>query len=122
MKIVWSPLAIDRITEIAEYISEDSPRSAEKLIDSVFKKVSRLKKYPESGRIVPELEISRIREIIYGNYRIIYGIKREAIIILTIRHSRQILPEEEIELAVTKNQAVNIKSGKAFFRLVFAKR
>ena len=97
MKIIWSPLAIDRIIEIAEYISEDSPRSAEKWIDSVFKKVSRLKKYPESGRIVPELDISTIREIIYRNYRIVYRIKREFIVVLTVRHGRQILPEEEIK-------------------------
>jgi addiction module RelE/StbE family toxin len=97
MKIIWSPLAIDRITEIAGYISEDSPRSAEKWIDSIFKKVSRLKKYPESGRIVPELDISKIREIIYGNYRIIYRIKQEFIVVLTVRHGRQILPEEEIK-------------------------
>ena len=97
MKIIWSPLALDRITEIAEYISDDSPVSAEKWVDSVFKKVSRLKRYPESGRIVPELSISRIREIIYGNYRIIYRIKQEFIIVLTVRHGRQILPEEEIK-------------------------
>ena len=95
MKIIWSPLAIDRITEIAEYISADSPISAERWIDSIFKKVSRLKKYPGSGRIVPELNIPRIREIISGNYRIIYRVKQESIVVLTVRHGRQILPEEE---------------------------
>ena len=97
MKIIWSPLAIDRITEIAEYISDDSPVSAERWIDSIFKKVARLKKYPESGRIVPELNFSSIREIISANYRIIYRIKQESIVVLTVRHGRQILPEEEIE-------------------------
>ena len=97
MKIIWSPLAIDRISEIAEFISKDSPKSAEIWINSVFKKVSRLKRYSESGRIVPELNISKIREIIYGNYRIIYRIKQEFIIVLTVRHGRQILPEEEIK-------------------------
>jgi addiction module RelE/StbE family toxin len=97
MKIIWSPLAIDRITETAEFISEDSPVSAERWINSIFKKVSRLKKYPESGRIVPDLNISSIREIISGNYRIIYRIKQESIIVLTVRHGRQILPEEEIK-------------------------
>jgi len=95
MKLIWSLLALDRVSEIAEYISKDSPLSAERWINSIFNKVSRLQKYPESGRIVPELNITEIREIIYGNYRIIYRIRKESIIILTVRHGHQILPEEE---------------------------
>lgn len=96
MKIIWSPIALARVSEIAEYISMDSPASAEKWIHKIFDKVLQLKNYPDSGRIVPELKITDIRELIYGNYRIIYRIKKDSIIILTVRHGRRILPEEEI--------------------------
>jgi plasmid stabilization system protein ParE len=37
MKIIWSPLAIDRASEIAEYIAQDKPSAAEKWINTVFK-------------------------------------------------------------------------------------
>ncbi len=56
MNITWSPLAIDRISEIAEFIARDKPFAAEKWIKTVFSKVEQLKLSPETGRIVPEIE------------------------------------------------------------------
>ena len=97
MRIIWSPLAVDRASEIADYIAQDKPSAAEKWIDTVFSKVEQLKSSPEIGRIVPEINDSRFRELIYGNYRIIYRIETKQISILTIRHGRQILPINEIK-------------------------
>ncbi len=96
MKIVWSPLAIERVSEIAQYIAQDSPRAAVKWVDTVFKKVKRLKKFPKSGRRVPETKRMDIQEILYGNYRIIYRISLNYVSILTVRHGKQILPQEDI--------------------------
>lgn len=47
------------------------------------------------GRLVPELHNPNYREIIFGNYRIIYSISLE-IQILTIRNCRQILTEDDV--------------------------
>ena len=96
MKIIWSPLAIDRASEIAEYIAQDKPDTAEKWINTVFSKVEQLKSSPEIGRIVPEIRNDQFRELIYGNYCIIYRIEKNQISILTIRHGKQILPIKEI--------------------------
>jgi len=96
MRIVWSPLAIDRASEIAEYIAQDKPSAAEKWIDGFFSKVEDLILSPELGRIVPEMGDSRFREPICGNYRIVYRIQKKQISVLTIRHGRQMLPIEEI--------------------------
>jgi len=96
MNIVWSPLAVDRASEIAGYIAQDKPSAAEKWIETVFSKVEQLKSAPELGRIVPEIRNNQFRELIYGNYRVIYRIEAEQISILTIRHGKQILPIKEI--------------------------
>ena len=96
MIIVWSPLAVDRISEIAGYIAQDKPSAAEKWIKTIFSKVEQLKSDPEIGRIVPEIRNNQFRELIYGNYRVIYRIEAEQISILTIRHGKQILPIKEI--------------------------
>lgn len=96
MKIVWSPLAVERASEIAEYIAQDKPAAAVKWINVVFSKVECLSSSPEIGRVVPEINDDRFRELIYGNYRIIYRIEKKEISILTIRHGRQILPIEDI--------------------------
>jgi toxin ParE1/3/4 len=96
MKIVWSPLAVDRVSEIAGYIAQDNPVAAESLIITVFKKVEDLKAFPESGRIVPETDNKTIRELIYGNYRIIYRLEEKRLSVLTVRHGRQVLPVDEV--------------------------
>lgn len=96
MRIIWSPLAVDRASEIAGYIARDKPSSAMKWIDAVFSKVDQLKSSPEIGRIVPEIDDSQFRELIYGNYRIIYRIEKRRVSILTIRHGKQVLPIDEI--------------------------
>ncbi len=96
MIIVWSPLAVDRASEIAGYIAQDKPSAAEKWIKTVFSKVEQLKSSAEIGRIVPEIRNNQFRELIYGNYRIIYRIEAEQRSILTIRHGKQLLPINEI--------------------------
>jgi len=96
MKLEWSPLAMDRVGKIAEYIYLDSPSSAKKWSNEIFDSTEKLLDLPNIGRVVPELEDKKIREIIKGNYRIIYRIDTNIISILTVRHTRQILLIEEI--------------------------
>jgi toxin ParE1/3/4 len=95
MKIIWSPLALDRVAEIAEYISQDNPTAAIDWVNRIFAKVGQVISFPESGRIVPETNHEKIRELIYGDYRIIYRIEEKQISILTVRHGKQILPIDE---------------------------
>ena len=98
MKIIWSPLAIDRTTEIAEYIAQDNPSAAALWVETLFEKVQLLKSSPQSGRVVPETDREDIRELIYGNYRIIYKVEKTRISVLTVRHGKQILPEEDTKV------------------------
>lgn len=98
MKIIWSPLAIDRVSEITEYISLDSLSAAQNWVDSIFQEVESLLSSPQMGRMVPEVGRKEIRELIFGNYRIICRYESTSISILTIRHGKQILPIEEIPL------------------------
>ena len=92
MKIQWSPLAIDRVTEIASYISKDNPNAAKKWIREFFARTGQLGAFPESGRHLIETARKDIRELIWGNYRIIYRIETRQVSILTVRHTKQILP------------------------------
>src|SRR5947199_171319 len=97
MKIVWSPMALERVNEIADYIVENSVEAARVWLMDIFGAVDRLKELPESGRSVPEVKRPNIRELIFKNYRVIYRIERKQLAILTVRHSRQRLPLKEIK-------------------------
>lgn len=95
MKVVWSPLALERVEDIARYIAEDKPGAAVAWVDGIFDTVGRLADFPESGRVVPEVGGRRIREVMFGAYRIIYSV-RDQIDILTVRRSSQLLRMSEL--------------------------
>jgi len=97
LKIIWSPLSIECITEIAQYIAKDSIKAANTWIEEIFLSVEQLHTFPKSGKVVSEIKNEAVRELIYGNYRIIYLIEFKQISILTVRNVRQILPESDFK-------------------------
>ncbi|WP_136080451.1 type II toxin-antitoxin system RelE/ParE family toxin [Pontiella desulfatans] len=99
MKIQWSPLSIDRISEISDYIAQDSPMAAERWVHAIFDRVEQVKDFSKSGQPVPEINRKDLRQLVIANYRIIYRIESTIISILTVRHCRQILPDEDIDNA-----------------------
>jgi toxin ParE1/3/4 len=96
MRIVWSPLAITRVSKAADYIAADNPAAAQRWVDEVFEAVSRFSKNPEIGRVVPETQRTEIRGILFGVYRIIYRIETSRLIVLTVRHGRRLLDISEV--------------------------
>lgn len=55
MKISWSPLSLERITEIAKFIAEDKPGAAEKWIDSIFSAAENLLHFPNPAELFLKL-------------------------------------------------------------------
>ena len=99
MMIEWSPLALERAGEIAGYIALDKPSAAESWLDGLFELVERLDPHPMSGRVVPEVNIERIREVIYGAYRVIYrvDIQAQKISVLTVLRGSELIRTDELE-------------------------
>ncbi len=64
MILIWSPLALERVSEIGEYIGRDKPIAARNWIEKVFAKVGQLKDSLGIGRV----EIVEIHAI-YINLR-----------------------------------------------------
>ena len=91
MKIIWSPLAQHKFTDIADYIAQDKPGAALNCVETVLDKVENLSSFSNSGRVVPELENEQYKELIIGNYGVIYKITEKQIQILTIRNFKQLL-------------------------------
>lgn len=92
VQIIWIKQAIIDLNNISEYIAKDSEKYADITVDRIVEKTQILKKLTKIGRIVPEINDPKIRELIEGNYRIIYEIKAPDVIeILTIHHSSKLL-------------------------------
>ena len=63
MKLTWTHEVLNRLIEIEEYISDDSPTRAKKFTNQIIQKAESLKKHPQKGRIVPEFSIPA-----FGNF------------------------------------------------------
>jgi addiction module RelE/StbE family toxin len=89
VRIVWTLQAVNDLESIFDFISRDSLKYARIQIIRIRERVKFLKKYPEAGRIVPEIGDKTIRELILGNYRIIYRFNKHSALaeIITIHHS-----------------------------------
>lgn len=96
MKLLWTKESLIRLQEIEEYISLDNPVVAIEFVDKLISLAETLLNNPEKGRIVPELSLENIRELLYKNYRIVYLIKKSSIDILTVFEGHQLLKQEEI--------------------------
>lgn len=88
MEIIFTDQFLDRVEECTDYIALDHVPTAIKWARGVFEKCQALSNQPESGRIVPEFRRPEIREIIHGNYRLVYELKPNQIDMLTIWHTR----------------------------------
>ena len=96
MKIFWTKEALLRLQDIEEYISKDNPVAAIEFVDKLISVAETLTDNPERGRVVPELSMDNIRELIHRNYRIVYLVKKNSIDILTVFEGHQLLKKEEI--------------------------
>lgn len=91
-KVIWTEPALIDLHEIIGYIARDSQVYAERFGLKVVQAPRRLRKFPCSGRIVPEFNDDTIRELIYGSYRIIYKIyESDCYVVAVIHGSRDII-------------------------------
>tara|TARA_B100000745_G_scaffold297133_1_gene243585 strand:+ start:411 stop:695 length:285 start_codon:yes stop_codon:yes gene_type:complete len=85
-KIIWAPTALNDIEAIAKFIERDSPEQASLFVTRVIEMTDRLQDFPESGRIIPEINKKNCREIVYGAYRIMYLIIKKEVWITGVVH------------------------------------
>ncbi|MCK4397434.1 MAG: type II toxin-antitoxin system RelE/ParE family toxin [Methanophagales archaeon] len=95
VQIKWTKRALNDLWEIYEFIARDSPRYAQIQVEKIQKAVSNLAVFPSLGRQVPEFPHLPYREVLAGNYRVIYREeeKRRQVLIMSVVHGRQLLEE-----------------------------
>lgn len=96
-EVRWTPQAADDLDAIADFIAQDSPHYASLFVLNVLHAVERLNRFPRWGRIVPETNNPNIREIILGNYRIVYRLKFATPEILTVYHGSRLLDPKRLK-------------------------
>jgi toxin ParE1/3/4 len=93
MKVLFTPSARDQFLSAITYIYRDSPSAAIAFRHKAEKTLSRLRKFPRSGKILPEFPDLPFREVIVPPYRFFYRIKENIVWIVSVWHSAQ-LPKD----------------------------
>lgn len=89
-KIVWSPLFSERLNQILNYIYNDDPYTATRILNEIEDILFLISNFPEIGKIAPHFEDLTTREmIIRGCYKLVYEVKKDSIRAILISHTRQ---------------------------------
>ncbi len=88
-EVVWSPRAIDDVEAIARYIAEDSMAYARSVVKKIVDATRKLSTFPMSGRVVPEFDEEKIREVFAYSYRIIDRVEGKVVTIAAVVHGKR---------------------------------
>jgi plasmid stabilization system protein ParE len=83
-ELIWSPRAVADLEEIRAFIDADSPAWADLTVRRLVAAVDRLQQFPDSGRMLPERQSPDLREVISGNFRIVYRRRTTTVEIATV--------------------------------------
>src|SRR5271155_3704969 len=89
MKVELSEYFLKKLAELKSYISRDSEHYAENFILSLRESLRKLENFPSAGRTIPEFYDPNVREIIYRDYRIIYRLEPDRVVILFLFHGKR---------------------------------
>lgn len=98
MKVHWTARAEARLDAICGYVAADSPTAAKRLERKLLLRSRQIARFPHSGRAVPEYQHPEVRELIEGNYRLIYRVLPSRVDVLTVMHCAQLLPGDLTKL------------------------
>jgi toxin ParE1/3/4 len=93
-KVIWTDPALNELDAIADYISLDKPEAARLWVQKVFKKVSRLGRFPYLGTCPSELKGLPYRQLVISPCRIFYRFEKGKIYIVSIFQSKRILKKD----------------------------
>jgi plasmid stabilization system protein ParE len=94
MQVLWTHAARQDLVDIGDYIALRSPDAAARFVAELLNRTAILRTSPLAGQMVPELGREDIRELIHGNYRIVYRRGSGAIQILTVFEGHRLFDAE----------------------------
>ncbi len=96
-RVLWSDSALERATEFLDFIAEENPAAARRVVQDLFHRVKALSEHPFLGRRLSNEVDARLRRLVVGSYIVVYEINdaRQTIWVVAVRHYRQSpLPQE----------------------------
>ena len=84
--VTWALSAHAALDDAISYIFQDSPTAAANLLDAALHAAATLATLAERGRIVPESADPAIREIFVSDYRLMYEVRSDQVVVVAFLH------------------------------------
>lgn len=84
MTLRWTKRALDDLEAIGEFIAKDRPATAVQWVARLYRRAEYAASHPLAGRVVPERSDPSLREVIEKNYRIVYRVLDDEILVITV--------------------------------------
>jgi len=86
--LTWTPEAITWLKEIHDYIAEDNPDAARRVVAGIQQRARVLRDYPKLGHVYRSEPDGEVRLLLYGHYRIAYLLASEDLVhVLGVFHA-----------------------------------
>jgi plasmid stabilization system protein ParE len=90
LRVLFTPFGRAQFLAAVAYIQRENPRAASEFREKAGKNLSRLRKFPRSGRTLPEFPDLPFREVIVAPYRFFYRVKDKTVWIVAVWHGAQL--------------------------------
>lgn len=94
-RIRWTAKAVDDLEAIRAFISRSSPLYRSLVVRPLVLAVSQIERHLLSGRIVPKLGHADVRELVRGNFRVVYRLQRDTVELLTAFRATRAFPFDD---------------------------
>ena len=85
-RVVWAPRAQAALDETLEFVAQDSRTGAFRILEKALAAADSLATLSERGRVVPERNDPRLREIFVFRYRLLYEVHPDLVRIVAFLH------------------------------------
>lgn len=97
MRVRFTPSGRSQFLAAITYLLRESPAAAGAFRQKVEKALLRLRRFPQSGRVLPEFPDLPFREVVITPYRLFYRVKGKTIWLVAVWHGAQ-LPKQPHEV------------------------
>jgi toxin ParE1/3/4 len=97
-EVIWTIKAAEQVEQIGSFIEKDSPFQARRVVQLIVKETRKLEEHTRVGKMIPEVQQDRYRELRVFSYRILYKILDEnKIAILAVVHGQRLFDPQWLE-------------------------
>lgn len=97
MRLRWTPQSLRDLAALLRFIASDNPEAARAWVSKLRARARAAAAAPLVGRVVPEVGLPEVREVLHRGYRIVYRVTKDELQVLTVFEGHRLLQTNGFE-------------------------